>query len=98
MKTSSVLLNNDHLYSKRWLVITTIMMVAILEVLDSTIVNVALPHIMSSLGTNQNQITWVLTSYVVSSAIMLPLTGFFSSRIGQKQLLLTNITGFMVSS
>lgn len=98
MKTSVLLLNNDHLYSKRWLVITTIMMVAILEVLDSTIVNVALPHIMSSLGTNQNQITWVLTSYVVSSAIMLPLTGFFSSRIGQKQLLLTNITGFMVSS
>lgn len=74
------------------------MMVAILEVLDSTIVNVALPHMMSSLGANQNQITWVLTSYVVSSAIVLPLTGFLSSRIGQKKLLITNITGFMVAS
>ncbi len=98
MKTAVLLINNDNLYSRRWLVITTIMMVAILEVLDSTIVNVALPHIMPLLGANQNQITWVLTSYVISSAIMLPLTGFFSSRIGQKQLLLTNITGFMVAS
>ena len=98
MKTAAILLNNDNLYSRRWLIIATIMMVAILEVLDSTIVNVALPHMMPSLGANQNQITWVLTSYVVSSAIMLPLTGFFSSRIGQKQLLLTNITGFMIAS
>lgn len=91
-------LNNNNLHSRRWLIIITIMMVAILEVLDSTIVNVALPHMMPSLGANQNQITWILTSYVISSAIMLPLTGFFSSRIGQKQLLLINITGFMIAS
>ena len=95
---AAILLNNNNLYSRRWTIIATIMMVAILEVLDSTIVNVALPYMMPSLGANQNQITWVLTSYVVSSAIMLPLTGFFSSRIGQKQLLLTNITGFMIAS
>ncbi|QHG92542.1 DHA2 family efflux MFS transporter permease subunit [Coxiella endosymbiont of Amblyomma sculptum] len=98
MNHLSVLPKDDNPHTQRWITILTIMMVAILEVLDSTIVNVALPHMMPSLGANQNQITWVLTSYVVSSAVMLPLTGFFSSRIGQKQLLLTNITGFMIAS
>ncbi len=95
---TTALTKNEILYSRRWLIIVTIMMVAILEVLDTTIVNVALPNMMSSLGANQNQITWVLTSYVVASAIMLPLTGFFSNRLGQKQLLLINITGFMITS
>ncbi len=89
---------HDELYAHRWLVIITIMLVAVLEVLDSTIVNVALPAMEASLSTNQDQITWVLTSYVVSSAIMLPLTGFLTRRIGQKQLLLINISGFMISS
>lgn len=74
------------------------MLVAILEVLDSTIVNVALPSMMPSLNANQNQITWVLTSYVVAAAMMLPLTGFLSHRLGTKNLLLLNITGFMLSS
>ncbi|AJC50542.1 DHA2 family efflux MFS transporter permease subunit [Coxiella endosymbiont of Amblyomma americanum] len=98
MKATNNLLNKNDAYAKRWITVVTIMMVAILEVLDSTIVNVALPHMMPSLGANQNQITWILTSYIISSAIMLPLTGFFSSRIGQKQLLLINITGFMITS
>lgn len=84
--------------SKKWWIITTIMMVAILEVLDSTIVNVALPTMMPTLGANQEEITWVLTSYVVASAIMLPLTGFLSLRIGQKKLLMINVLGFMASS
>ncbi len=89
---------DDTLYSRRWLVIVTIMMVAILEVLDTTIVNVALPSMMPSLGADQNQITWVLTSYVVSSAVVLPLTGFISNGLGQKQMLIMNITGFLISS
>ncbi len=96
--TTNVLTLQDTLYSRRWLVITTIMMVAVLEVLDSTIVNVALPAMMPSLGANQNQITWIITSYVVASAIILPLTGFLSNRLGQKNLLLLCITGFMFSS
>lgn len=84
--------------SNKWLIIITIMLVAILEVLDSTIVNVALPAMMPALGANQEEITWVLTSYVVASAVMLPLTGFLSNRIGVKNLLLIDITGFMISS
>lgn len=84
--------------SKRWLIIVTIMLVAILEVLDSTIVNVALPSMMPSLGADAETVTWVLTSYIVASAIMLPLTGFLSKRVGHKRLLIINISGFMVSS
>ena len=89
---------NPKLAQKRWLIIATIMMVAILEVLDSTIVNVALPNMMPTLGANQEEITWVLTAYVVASAMMIPLTGFLSRRLGHRRLLLTNITGFMISS
>src|SRR3990167_4974573 len=83
---------------KKYLIIITIMLVAILEVLDATIVNVALPNMMPSLNANQNQITWVLTSYVVAAAMMLPLTGFLSHRIGTKNVLLMDIIGFMASS
>ncbi len=86
--------NTDH----KWWIIITIMLVAILEVLDSTIVNVALPSMMPSLSANTEEITWVLTSYVVASAVMLPLTGFLSHRFGHRRLLLINITGFMFSS
>lgn len=83
---------------QKTLIIVTIMLVAILEVLDSTIVNVALPNMMPSLNANQDQITWVLTSYVVAAAMMLPLTGFLSDRIGTKKLLLVDIAGFLISS
>lgn len=84
--------------TKKSLIIITIMLVAILEVLDSTIVNVALPNMMPSLGANQDQITWVLTSYVVAAAMMLPLTGFLSARFGIKKLLIIDVAGFMASS
>lgn len=90
--------HSEQATSYRWLIIVTIMMVAILEVLDSTIVNVALPAMMPTLGANQEQVTWVLTSYVVASAMMLPLTGFLSKRFGHKQLLIISIVGFLLSS
>lgn len=94
----SLELTHSSSISDKWLIILTIMTVAILEVLDSTIVNVALPTMMPSLGADQEQITWVLTSYIVASAIMMPLTGFLSERMGHKKLLLINISGFMLSS
>lgn len=96
MKAAS--LQSAHQTENRTLVIITIMLVAILEVLDGTIVNVALPHMMPALGANTEEITWVLTSYIVGSAMMLPLTGTISRRIGHRRLLLVNITGFMLTS
>ncbi len=80
------------------LIIFTIMMVAVLEVLDATIVNVALPSMMPALSADTSQITWVLTAYVVASAIMLPLTGYISNRIGRKHMMMINVAGFMIAS
>lgn len=85
-------------YRFRWWITLTIMLVAVVEVLDMTIVNVVLPDMMGSLGTNIDQITWVLTSYIVSAAVIMPLTGVLVARIGRRQLLLWNILGFMLSS
>src|SRR5690348_12068566 len=82
----------------RWLVTLTVILVAVVEVLDMTIVNVSLPSMMGSLGATNEQITWVLTSYVISAAICMPLTGFLVNRIGQKKLLLANISGFLITS
>jgi DHA2 family multidrug resistance protein len=89
---------NDIEESKRWFIAIAVMLVTVMEVLDMTIVNVALPAMTGSLSATTDQITWVLTSYVVSAAIMMPLTGFLINRIGSKKLLLLNIVGFLLSS
>lgn len=83
---------------ERWMITISVMLVAVLEVIDMTIVNVALPNMMGALGANADQITWVLTSYIVSSAICMPLTGFLVTRLGRRRLLLINIVGFLISS
>ena len=76
----------------------TVMIATIMQVLDSTIANVALPHMQGNLGATQDQITWVLTSYILSSAIGMTWSGFLSERFGRRQLLLVSIVGFTVSS
>lgn len=85
-------------YRNRWWITLTIMLVAVIEMLDATIVNVSLPNMMGALNANVDEITWVLTSYIVSAAIVMPLTGFLVSRLGRRRLLLINIMGFMISS
>lgn len=75
-----------------------LMLATIMQVLDTTIANVALPHMAASLGAAQNEITWVLTSYIVAAAIATPLTGWVSDRVGQKRLFLIAVIGFTVAS
>jgi DHA2 family multidrug resistance protein len=69
-----------------------------MELLDTSIVNVSLPHIGGSLGASVNEATWVLTSYLVANAIVVPLGGWLSHRFGRKRLILSTITGFTISS
>ncbi len=83
---------------QRLLMVITLMLAATMQALDNTIANVALPHMQGALSTTQEQISWVLTSYIVASAIMTPPTGFIAGRIGRKNFLLIAITGFTVSS
>jgi len=70
----------------------------LMQTLDSTIANVALPHMQGSLSASRDQITWVLTSYIVSAAIMTAPVGWFASRFGKKRLALVSLTGFTVLS
>ncbi|HET7588206.1 MAG TPA: DHA2 family efflux MFS transporter permease subunit [Gammaproteobacteria bacterium] len=82
----------------RVLITVAVMSATIMQVLDTTIVNVALPHMQGELGANPDQITWVLTSYLVASGIFMPLTGYFTDRLGQKRYLTISITGFVIAS
>ena len=82
----------------RGLITLAIMLATIMQVLDTTIANVALPSMQADLGASQDTITWVLTSYIVAAAIMTPLTGWLSDRVGRKELFLASIVGFVVTS
>jgi DHA2 family multidrug resistance protein len=81
-----------------WLIALTVTMATFMEVLDTSIANVALPHIAGSLGASQEEATWVLTSYLVSSAIVLPISGWLSDRFGRKRFYLTCVAIFTVCS
>lgn len=78
--------------------VVAVVLTAILEVLDITIVSVAMPHMLGSFGATSDQITWVLTSYLVSAAVVMPLTGYLSRMFGRRRLLLSSIVGFVISS
>ncbi len=75
-----------------------VMAATIMQALDTTIANVALPYMQGSLSATQDQITWVLTSYIVAAAIMMPVTGFFAARFGRKRLLIVSVAGFTLAS
>lgn len=82
----------------RGLISITVMLTTIMVILDMTIVNVALPDMMGALGATSDQITWVLTSYIVVEAIMIPLTGFLVTLFGRKRLMLVSVAGFVIAS
>ncbi|HTV94359.1 MAG TPA: DHA2 family efflux MFS transporter permease subunit [Steroidobacteraceae bacterium] len=84
--------------ARRSLITVSIMMASIMQVLDTTIANVALPHIQGSLSATQDQIAWVLTSYIVAAAIMTPLSGWLAGQVGRKRVLLVSIAGFTLAS
>lgn len=82
----------------RGLITLSIMLATIMQVLDTTIANVALPNMVGDLGASQDTINWVLTSYIVAAAIMTPVTGWLSDRIGRRELFLVAVVGFTASS
>jgi DHA2 family multidrug resistance protein len=76
----------------------SIILAMVMNSLDTTIANVALPHIQGSVSASADQITWVLTSYIIAAAIMTPLSGWLADRIGRKEMFLISISGFTVAS
>src|SRR5262249_13601845 len=82
----------------RRMITVSIMLATIIQAIDGTIANVALPHMMGSLSAAQDQITWVLTSYIVAAAIATPFAGWLSLKIGRKPVFLFSIVLFVAAS
>jgi len=95
---NSASLHQDWMPRNPWPVAMTVMLATFMEVLDTSIANVALPHIAGNLSATVDESTWVLTSYLVSNAIMLPLAGWFAMLIGRKRFYLWCVILFTVSS
>ena len=82
----------------RALLTVAVMGASIMQILDTTIANVAIPHMQSALGATSETVTWVLTSYILASAVAMPITGWLADRIGRRELFLIAIAGFIIAS
>ena len=83
---------------RKWVVALTVIIPTFIEVMDTSVVNVSLPHIQGSLNAGVDEVTWVLTSYLVSNAVIIPITGWLASIFGRRNYLLFSIVVFTVSS
>jgi MFS transporter, DHA2 family, multidrug resistance protein len=81
-----------------WIVTVAVMLATFMEVLDTTVVNVAVPHMSGNLGATVDEGTWVVTSYLVSNAIILPMSGWLATRFGRRRMLMLCVSGFAVTS
>src|SRR3984885_12512452 len=82
----------------RTLITVSVMLATIMQALDSTIANVALPHIQSTLAATQDEGAWVLTSYIVAAAVMFPLTGWLANTYGRREVFLVSVVVFVIAS
>jgi DHA2 family multidrug resistance protein len=82
----------------RGLITAAIMLATVMQVLDTTIANVALPHMQGSLSATRDQISWVLTSYIIAAAVMTPPTGWLAQRFGRKRVFVWAVVGFVITS
>ena len=93
-----MLARQDQGAPNKWPITVSIMLATIMNSLDTTIANVALPHMQGALQSSQDQISWVLTSYIVAAAIATPLTGWLCSAFGRRRVFLIAVSGFTVAS
>ena len=84
--------------AKGWLIAPVVALAAFMEIMDISIANVSLPHIAGDLSSSQSESTWVLTSYLVTNAIVMPISGWLSNTFGRKRFFLVCITGFTIAS
>ncbi|HEY4364359.1 MAG TPA: DHA2 family efflux MFS transporter permease subunit [Bryobacteraceae bacterium] len=89
---------SEHKHVNPWIVAISVMFCTFMEVLDTTVVNVSLPHIAGNLSATIDEVTWVLTSYLVANAVVLPMTGWLSNYFGRKRLLMASVVGFTAAS
>src|ERR1700733_2579666 len=99
--SAATLTQADHDWKPKtnpWLIAFVVSLAAFMEVLDTSIANVALPHIAGNLGASQDESTWVLTSYLVSNAVILPISAWLATRFGRKRFYMSSVALFTVSS
>jgi DHA2 family multidrug resistance protein len=82
----------------RILTAVSVLLAVLMVILDMTVVNVALPHMMGALGATPDQITWVITSYIVAEAVVIPTSGFLAARFGRKTVVVGSVVGFVIAS
>src|SRR5579875_1934315 len=85
-------------HSHKWLIALAVMLGTMLEMLDTSIINVSLPHMQGAFSASVDELTWVLTSYLLANGIMIPMTGWISSRFGRKRYFLTSVVTFVIAS
>src|ERR1700753_3926039 len=98
---SATLTQADHDWKPKtnpWLIAFVVSLATFMEVLDTSIANVALPHIAGNLGASQDESTWILTSYLVSNAVILPISAWLATRFGRKRFYMCSVALFTVSS
>src|SRR5438876_846060 len=88
----------EHRHVNPWNIAISVMLATFMEVLDTSVVNVSLPHIAGSLSASIDEATWTVTSYLVANAIILPMTGWLASAFGRKRLLMLSVVGFTAAS
>src|SRR5689334_23198871 len=84
---------DEHPQINPWIIAVSVMLATFMEVLDTSVVNVSLPHIAGSLSASIDEATWTVTSYLVANAIILPMTGWLASAFGRKRLLMLSEIG-----
>ena len=88
----------DEAYRNRYIIAITVTLASVLEILDTSIVNVAIPHMMGNLGATLDEIAWVSTGYIVANVIILPLTSWLSDRFGRRNYYTGSIILFTIAS
>jgi DHA2 family multidrug resistance protein len=89
---------DQHRHVNPWIVAFSVMFATFMEILDTTVVNVSIPHISGNLASTVEEGTWVVTSYLVANAVILPMSGWLARYMGRKRLLLTCVAGFTITS
>src|SRR5712671_4001603 len=99
-RTSEALAQHTHAAeeARKWIVAASVILCTILEVLDSSIVNVALPHMQGSFSATVDEVAWVVTTYLVAAGIMIPTTGWIAGQFGRKRYFLISVWAFVITS
>jgi MFS transporter, DHA2 family, multidrug resistance protein len=98
VEAATVLPSVEYQPQHKWLIALAVMLGTVLEILDSSIVNVSLPHMQGSFSASVDEVTWVVTSYLVANGIMIPLTGWISARFGRKRYFMLSVSTFVIAS